>query len=158
MNFTTFCNGSDIFWKQNNAQGLFTLGSFWPKAADCWGPWPICRQATLARSWQLGHGEHLPGTKGGRRFGARGKRGRGPGGPEPHQEVAGVFGSAEDGPAAATNICRGNGDGGGDSEHGSSIPWPGRRSTGWRTFSAHRRSSGQCLAAAGGDGHGGKLG
>jgi hypothetical protein len=80
-----------------------------------------------------------------------------------HRGFAGGAGLAGDGPAvaqsmaAASNVCRGNGDGGGDSRHGGSIPWPGRKSTGWRTFSARWWSSGQCLAAAGGNGHGGSV-
>jgi hypothetical protein len=78
----------------------------------------------------------------------------GPVGPTAHQELAGVVSLAGGGQTAAqstmaaSNVCRGNGDGGGDSGHGGSIPWPGRKSTGWRTFSARRRSSGQCLTAA----------
>jgi hypothetical protein len=60
--------------------------------------------------------------------------------------------------AAVLSFPARNGDGGGDSGHGGSIPSAGRERAARRSWGRARRRSGRRLAAAGGDGHGGELG
>jgi hypothetical protein len=92
---------------------------------------------------------------------ARGRTGRGPTEPGPHEESSGEVGVAGGGPAA-TNLAaaelgyrRGNGDADGDLRHGESIPSAGWKRTARRSFSARRGSRGGRGTAALGVGHGG---
>jgi hypothetical protein len=114
--------------------GRLTAGARGPQGRLTWPgrperPWP----------WR-----QRPGTKEGRRSGARGRRRRGPAGPGAHQEASGVLGLAREGRsaanfvAAAVRTCEGIGDGGGDSGRLGSIPRTGRARRRWWSFPAHR--------------------
>jgi hypothetical protein len=83
-----------------------------------------------------------------------------PAGPETHRGGAGDVGMAGGWPMT-TNLrqrssvdCDGNGDSGGDSDHGESIPLAGRLRAARRTFSEHRGSTGGRGMATLGGGHG----
>jgi hypothetical protein len=99
-----------------------------------------------------------------RRFGARKRRGRGPGGSLAHQEVAGSVGSTRGAPtvaestAAAAVICGGIGDGIGDSRRLGSIPSARKKRRTRRSFSARRWRLGRRGMAALPSGHGGGAG
>jgi hypothetical protein len=94
----------------------------------------------------------------------KGEGRRSPGGPEAHQEVAGVLGLVGEGRSVANlevavlGFPARNGDGGGDSGHGRSIPSVGRdRAARW-SWGRSRSRSGRRLAAARGNSHGAELG
>jgi hypothetical protein len=97
----------------------------------------------------------------GRRYGAEIGGGKGPSGPYAHPRDVGEVGLVREGLAASNLVAaelrsdEENGDGGGDSGHGGSIPSAGRERAARRSWGRARRRSGRRLAAAGGDGHGG---
>jgi hypothetical protein len=96
--------------------------------------------------------------------GARERRGRGLGRPEPHPEVTGGVGSAGGGrtaaylAAAARSFLARNGDGGGNSRRFRPIPWARRTREARRCWGRARRGSGWRGTAARGDGRGAELG
>jgi hypothetical protein len=143
MNLTSFYSKSEIPGNKNRSQGLFHLGQDDPRSL------PRGAQGPLA-----GHAGQCPGKprpwRGSRRWPLRrcssaGKRrGRGPGGPLAHQEVAAGVCSAGGGPTAvesmatAADICGGISDGVSDSRRLRSIPRTGRARRRWRSFPARR--------------------
>jgi hypothetical protein len=97
----------------------------------------------------------------GRRYGAEIGGGKGPSGPYAHPGDAGEVSLVREGPVASNLVAaelgsdEENGDGGGDSGHGGSIPSVGRERAARWSWGRARRRSGRRLAAAGGDVQGG---
>jgi hypothetical protein len=120
-------------------------GPSWPRAGHAL-PLPAgmhrCRPAGSGGGAELRGEEGRGKTQRLTRGSLQGRQGRG------SPEV--VNRAAED-----LGTCRENGDGGGVSEHGGSIPRPGRKRAARGSSWASRGSTGRRLTAAGGDGRGG---
>jgi hypothetical protein len=159
MNLTSFYSKSEIPRNKNRSQGLFHLGQDDPRSLTRGAQGPLAGHAGQwpgkPRPWRGSYRWPLRW-----RSGAGKRRGRGPGGPLAHQEVAAGVSSAGGGPmvaestAAAADICGGIGDGVGDSRRLGSIPRTGRARRRWRSFPARRWRLGRCGTAALPSGHG----